>query len=88
VVFVIYDDNRRTRVSPALNLGVGATIAIAKAYNLRWEVRDNIVGVEAITGPTTGSTDLTPPHKRVYKHLFGLLLGVDVILERQPGRRY
>jgi opacity protein-like surface antigen len=85
--FVVYDDNKRTRVSPAFALGVGATFALAKAYHLRWEVRDNIVGVERVTGGTP-QLNLVPPHERTYKHLFTVLIGIDVILERQRGRRY
>ena len=29
-----------------------------------------------------------PPHERRYKHLFSVLIGIDVILERARGRRY
>jgi hypothetical protein len=87
VLLTIYEDSKRTRVSPSLALGVGTTIPIGRAYHLRWEVRDNIVGVERVTGPTA-EPRLEPPHERTYKHLFSLLIGIDVVLERSPGRRY
>jgi hypothetical protein len=87
VLLTIYEDSKRTRVSPSLALGVGATTPITRAYHLRWEVRDNIVGIEAVTGPTA-VPGLEPPHERKYKHLFSVLIGIDVILERSPGRRY
>lgn len=85
---VIYDDNNKgTRLRPAFGLGAGATIAAAKGYQLRWEIRDNIVGIQRVTGVSDGRGQV-PPHKTVYKHLFSLNLGLDVILERKRGRRY
>ena len=87
VLLTIYEDSRRTRVTPSLALGVGATMPIGRAYHLRWEVRDNIVGIEAVTGPTSAPR-FEPPHERRYKHLFSILIGIDVILERSRGRRY
>jgi hypothetical protein len=86
-LLTIYEDEKRTRVSPAFALGVGATTPISRGYHLRWEVRDNIVGVEAVTGATS-EPRREPPHERRYKHLFSVLIGIDVILERARGRRY
>jgi hypothetical protein len=31
---------------------------------------------------------MEPPHERTFKHLFSLLIGIDIVLERQRGRRY
>jgi hypothetical protein len=70
-----------------LALGVGATMVLSRGYHLRWEVRDNIVGVERVSGPVQQVT-LIPPHETAYKHLFSVFIGLDVILERQRGRRY
>jgi hypothetical protein len=85
---VIYDDNNTgTRLRPAFALGVGTTIAAGKGYQIRWEIRDNIVGIQAVTGPIAGRGEV-PPHETRYKHIFSLNVGLDVILERQRGRRY
>lgn len=87
-VLVIYDDdNKGTRLRPAIGLGVGTTIAAGKGYQIRWEIRDNIVGIQRVTGPSDGR-GLVPPHGTAYKHIFSLTVGLDVILERQRGRRY
>ena len=86
-LFKIYEDSKSTRVTPSLALGIGATTPLSRGYHLRWEVRDNIVGIERVTGPTS-RRGLEPPHDRVYKHLFSFLIGIDVILERNRGRRY
>lgn len=84
---VIYSDDKNSRVNPALALGVGFTAAVAKGYQIRWEVRDNIVGVQRVTGATP-QIGFVPPHDRVFKHLFSVTLGFDVVLERRRGRRY
>jgi hypothetical protein len=84
----IYDDeNRGTRLRPALSVGAGTTIAVGQGYHLRWEVRDNIVGVQRITGATP-DWGFIPPSETAYKHLLTLIVGLDVVLERRPGRRY
>jgi hypothetical protein len=87
VQLTIYDDEKDTRVGPALAIGVGASMPLGRAYHLRWEVRDNIVGIERVTAATSDAR-FEPPHKRTFKHLFSLLIGIDVVLERQRGRRY
>ncbi len=68
-------------------LGVGAAFAINKAYYLRWEVRDNYIGVVKVSGATPDA-GFIPPHETAYKHLFSVHVGFDVVLERQRGRRY
>jgi hypothetical protein len=84
---VVYFEENKTRVRPALALGVGTTFALSRGYALRWEVRDSYVGVVGVTGPTSGAFE-TPPHETTYKHLFSVHIGLDVVLERVRGRRY
>ncbi|HET6797520.1 MAG TPA: hypothetical protein VFH40_10210 [Gemmatimonadales bacterium] len=83
----VYTDDHESRVEPAAALGVGFTAAVAKGYQLRWELRDNLVGVQRVTAPSVQS-GVTPPHELDFKHLFSLTIGVDVVLERRRGRRY
>jgi hypothetical protein len=84
---IIYSDDHESRVSPILAFGAGFTAAVAKGYQIRWEIRDNIAGVQRVTAATPQIT-VIPPHKQTYKHLFSLTIGFDVVLERRPGRRY
>lgn len=86
-LLVVFDDDKRTRIRPAFALGVGSTFAINRGYYLRWEVRDNYVGVVKVSGPTDAPRFI-PPHETVYKHLFSINIGFDVVLERDRGRRY
>jgi hypothetical protein len=84
---IVYSDDRNSRVEPTIAIGVGFTAAVGKGYNLRWEVRDNITGIQSVTG-TVPIAGFVPPHKRVFKHLFSMTVGFDVVLERRRGRRY
>jgi hypothetical protein len=85
---IIYDDpNTGTRLRPAFQLGAGATIAAGRGYQIRWEIRDNIVGIQQVTGPAA-SRGAVPPHETSYRHIFSLNVGLDVILEKRRGRRY
>jgi hypothetical protein len=63
------------------------TAAVAQGYSFRWEIRDNIVGVQRVTN-TIPIAGFVPPHERVFKHLFSMTIGFDVVLERRRGRRY
>jgi hypothetical protein len=84
---VVYDDDHNSRVEPVLALGGGFTAAVGKGYQLRWEVRDNIVGVQRVTSASPEAR-IVPPHELTYRHLFSLSIGFDVVLERRRGRRY
>lgn len=84
---VVYADEKNSRIDPSLALGVGFTAALSKGSQLRWEIRDNIVGIQQVTG-TIPVAGFVPPHKRVFKHLFSMVVGFDIILERRKGRRY
>lgn len=83
----VYSDDHNSRVDPSLALGVGFTAAVAKGYNLRWELRDNITGIQSVRS-TIPNAGFVPPHERVFKHLFSMTVGFDVVLERRRGKRY
>jgi hypothetical protein len=83
----IYPDDHDSRVAPTGVLGLGFTSAVGHGYQLRWEVRDNIAAVRAVTGATL--VDGTPPPTATrIKHLISLNVGFDVVLERRRGHRY
>ncbi|MGH7585163.1 MAG: hypothetical protein ACREMH_02855 [Gemmatimonadales bacterium] len=85
--FTFYDDDDNTRVTPALMLGGGVTMPIGTGWQFRAEVRDNIIGIASVTGPTD-SDGQVPPQETRYKSLWTVYLGVDIVLERKRGRRY
>ncbi|MGH7701456.1 MAG: hypothetical protein ACREMO_00030, partial [Gemmatimonadales bacterium] len=67
-------------------LGVGLTAAVARGYQLRMEARDNYVGLQRVK--QAGIEGTLPPHGVKGKHIFSLLMGFDVVLERRRGKRY
>jgi hypothetical protein len=87
VDLVIYDDDHESRVEPSFELGAGITAAIAPGYQLQWEVRDNIVGIQTVTAAAPQARTI-PPHELTFKHLFSMTIGFNVVLERRRGRRY
>jgi hypothetical protein len=84
---IIYDDDHESRVEPQFALGAGFTANIGPGYQLRWEIRDNITGVQTVTAASPQARTV-PPHEVAFKHLFSLTIGFDVVLERRKGRRY
>jgi hypothetical protein len=84
---IVYDDPDRRSISGALAAAIGMTANLGSGYQLRWEFRDNYVGLDQITGPTRRD-GVAPDHELKYRHLWSFVLGVDIILERRRGRRY
>ncbi len=83
----VYTDASDTRLTPSLGLGVGFTAVLAPGYQIRWELRDQITGVHVVDGPTA-LTPAEPQSSLAFRHLFGMTIGLDVVLERRRGRRY
>ena len=86
-VVVVYDDPSSTRITPGFVFGAGLTAALGKGWQLRTEVRDNLVEIATVTGPTPPGVD-TPTIANVWKNLWSVVIGVDVVLEKKRGRRY
>ena len=83
----VYLPGKRTQLHPALTLGAGFTSQVGRGYLIRWEIQDNIVGVNSVTGPTV-IEGLEPETSMRFRHRFSITAGFDVMLERRPGRRY
>lgn len=83
----VYLDDSDTRITPSMSLGIGFTAALAPGYQLRWELRDNLTGIHVVDGPTA-LTPAKPETSLEFRHLLGVTIGLDVVLERRRGRRY
>lgn len=84
---VIYDDASSTRVTPGFVFGAGFTTVLGKGWQLRTEVRDNLVQIATVAGPTSPGDD-SPEIVNQWKNLFSIVIGADVVLEKKRGRRY
>jgi hypothetical protein len=85
---VMYFDPSPGRVTPLAMLGAGVTTSAGPGYQFRWEVRDIIMGIEEVTGPTNGRPQQEPSHQRRYRQRWTFLFGFEVVLDRSRGHRY
>ena len=82
---IIEDINGRG-ASFMLGAAAGLTTPLGTGYQFRLEVRDIMNSMTRVTGP---ANDLAiAPTDSKYFHHFGLVMGLDIVLERKRGRRY
>jgi hypothetical protein len=87
LTYVIYEDPSNTRITLGFVFGAGLTTVLGKGWQLRAEVRDNLVQIATVAGPTgPGVTD--PVIVNEWKNLWSIVLGADIVLEKKRGRRY
>lgn len=87
VTVIIYNDPNKNRVEFYGQLAAGFSFAAGRGYRFRLEARDNYAQLPVPAGPSdplTGSF----PRGSVGKHLFSVVVGFDVLLEKKRGRRY
>ena len=84
---LIYDDPSNTRVTMGFVFGAGVTAVLGKGWQLRTEVRDNIVSIATVAGPTSPGV-YAPEIVNEWKNLFSIVIGADIVLEKKRGRRY
>lgn len=82
----IIEDINGAGSSFMLGAAAGLTAPIGTGYQLRVEVRDIVNSLTRVTGPANDLA-IAPTESRYFHH-FGLVLGLDIVLERKRGRRY
>jgi hypothetical protein len=83
-----YHDPSDGRVVPVGMIGAGITASAGPGYQFRWEVRNVVMGLEAVNGTTSGSPNQEPEHHRRYYQRWTFLLGFEIVLDRVRGHRY
>lgn len=84
---VVYDDPSSTRITPGFVFGGGITAVLGKGWQLRTEVRDNLVQIATVAGPTPPGVD-APEIVNKWKNLWSIVLAADIVLEKKRGHRY
>jgi hypothetical protein len=74
-------------VTLGFTLAGGLAMPVGRGYQVRVEVRDDVIGLERATGPATALGANAPTATKYYHH-FGIAVGFDVVLERGRTRRY
>jgi len=82
---IIEDINGRG-ASFMVGVAAGITTPIGTGYQFRLEVRDIVNSLTRVTGPANDLA-IAPTESKYYHHL-GLVMGLDIVLERKRGRRY
>jgi hypothetical protein len=84
---IIYQDYTPPAVRPVFTLGAGMTTAPSSGLQFHVEARETFLPLAVVTGPTI-SQNLQPPNTSVLKGFFSLLVGFDIVLQRERGKRY
>jgi hypothetical protein len=79
-------DQSESAVKPMFVGALGVMFALGSGYQIRAELRDQVLRLERPTGP---ADDLARVNKEgFWSHIPSLVFGVDIILEQKRGRRY
>ena len=82
----VYVDDHPKQTAFSGQVAAGLTVRMSPGYQFRIEMRDVLVPLQAVAGP---SNDLgrPPVTTKVFQHV-ALTFGLDVVLEKSHGRRY
>lgn len=87
LILTVYKDDDWKEIRPSWTVGFGVSTAPSSGYQIRVEARETWLTLSEVTGPTTGQ-GFVPPHQSVIKMFPSILIGFDVVLAKQRGRRY
>ena len=84
---IIFYDPDNTRVEFCGQLAVGFSFSAGPGYKIRLEARDNYTRVPIPLGPSDPVSGAYASGS-VGKHVFSIVVGVDFVMEKKPGRRH
>jgi len=82
---VIRDDSK-TSAAPIFVGAIGVMFAVSSGYQIRAEIRDQLVRLERPTGPADDQARVNK--EGLWSHVPSLVFGFDIVLEQSRGRRY
>jgi hypothetical protein len=85
--YPVYTDGHPASISPTAAFALGATGFVGRSYQLRAEVKDNMVILKSVEG-TTAYEAREPAWQQKVHHIVTLTVGMEVVLEKRRGRRY
>ena len=83
----IYTDSHWTGERPTWTLAAGIATAPSQGLQVRFEIRDTWLSQSIVTG-ANATQNIEPPTRSVIKGFPSILLGFDLVLRTQRGRRY
>ena len=87
LTLTIYNDYGWKQIKPSMTVGIGIMTAPSSGLVLRVEAREAFVLESVVTGATTVQGD-QPPYHAALRGIPTVLVGVELALQRQHGKRY
>jgi len=87
LINTIYKDDDWKVIRPSWSVGVGVSTAATSGYQIHVEIRETWLTMGVVDAPTSAQ-GFVPAHSSVLKGFPSVLVGFDVVLARQRGRRY
>jgi hypothetical protein len=84
---VIYKDFGAATARPAFTAAAGLTTAPSSGLQFHFEARGTVLPLSVVTGPTA-TQNLQPQTRSVLKPFFSVLMGLEIVLKREHGKRY
>ena len=83
----IYQDYRWSQTRPVFTVAAGITTAATSGLLVNFDVRETLLTQAVVDGPTTAQY-LVPANHLVVKAIPSVLLGLELVLKRDRGKRY
>lgn len=84
---VIYQDYGWSEARPVVTAAVGLNTAPTSGFQVHLEVRETFLTQSIVTGPAP-TQNQEPPNHSVVKGIPSVLIGLELVLKRERGKRY
>ena len=84
----VINDLSTGRMSPTVGLAGGLMTPLGPGYQIRLELRDQVMFMRRVAGPADGLNQGVAPTEPFMLHSVSLTAGLDIVLEQKRGRRY
>jgi hypothetical protein len=85
---LVINDRSNGRIVPALALAGGLMTPLGPGYQVRLELRDQVLFMRRVSGPADSFNQALAPTEPFVIHSLTLTAGLDIVLEQKRGRRY
>jgi hypothetical protein len=83
----IYQDFGSSDTRPVITVSAGLQTAASSGLQVNFEMRETFLTQSIVTGPSA-SQNLVPPNRVIWKAIPSVLLGLELVLKRERGKRY
>jgi hypothetical protein len=84
----VYRDPAWKPIRVSASLAAGFATAPSSGYQIRAEVRETWLPLSMVAGPVSEGQGFVPSITHAFRHVISVMVGFDVVLEKNRGRRY